>query len=113
MLEILLNVGADRKNMFYVADQPLVLKEGTQEPVTIALPESRVEAIDAFVSRREQLATRRRVKASEVVLRRDMENEAANAAGDAVLSLLASGIRLLEARLEKSGSSVKSAGKKV
>lgn len=113
MPEVLFNVGADRKNMFYVADQPLALKADKQEPVTIALPESCVEAIDAFLSRREQLAARRGVKASETVLRRDMENEAVNAAGDAVLSLLASGIRLLEARLEKSGSSGKSAGEKI
>ena len=102
MPEIMLSVGADRKNMFYVADQPLVLKEDTQVPITIALPESRVEAIDIFVGRREQLVAKRRIKASERVLRRDMENEVLSATGDAVLSLLTNGIRLLEARLKKS-----------
>lgn len=100
--EIMFSVGADRKNMFYAADQPLVLTEDKQVPVTITLPESHVEAIDAFVSRREQSAAKRRIKASEMVLRRDVENEVLSATGDAVLSLLANGIRLLEARLKKS-----------
>lgn len=102
MPEIMLSVGADRKNMFYVADQPIALKEDKQEPIIITLPESRVEAIDTFVSRREQLAAKRRVKASDMVLRRGMENKVLSATGDAVLSMLANGIRLLEARLKKS-----------
>lgn len=100
--EIMFSVGADRKKMFYLADQPLVLTEEKQVPVTITLPESHVEVIDAFVSRREQSASKRRIKASEMVLRREMENEIVTAAGDAVMSLLANGIRLLEARLKKS-----------
>jgi hypothetical protein len=100
--EIMLSVGLDRKRKLYVADQPVTFVENKPEAVTITLPESHAVAIDSLtVGRGQANIGRRRTKSGEALLRREMEQRFLNATGNAALSLLGSGISLLEARLKK------------
>ncbi|HHM05338.1 MAG TPA: hypothetical protein ENJ19_06295 [Gammaproteobacteria bacterium] len=99
--EIMLSVGADRKQKLYIADRPLEFKGEQPEAVTITLPDTRVEAVNAFCASRQRLSAKRRARASEELLRRNVEREALTAAADTALTLLNDGIGFLEARRKK------------